>query len=52
MYNLIGTNKQGEEIVLDAIPDDFAASHDAAYCGQYWPDYTNFRLTKIEEPKA
>lgn len=49
MYRLSGKNKVGERITLDEIPDDFAEQHDAAYCGQYWPDYTDFELTKIEK---
>lgn len=49
MYRLSGKNKAGERITLDEIPDDFAEQHDAAYCGQYWPNHTDFELTKIEE---
>lgn len=49
MYRLSGKNIAGERIVLDEIPDDFAEQHDAAYCGQYWPDYTDFVLIKLPE---
>lgn len=50
MYRLTGKDKDGNTVVLDdQIPDDFAAQHDAAYCGQYHPNYTDFELQHIEE---
>lgn len=50
MYQLKAKNDSGEIVVLDnQIPDDFAEQHDATYCGQFWPKYTDFELAKIEE---
>lgn len=50
MYQLKAKNSSGEIVVLDnEIPDDFAEQHDAVYCGQFWPQYTNFELVKIPE---
>ena len=52
MYQLKAKNSSGEIVVLDnEIPDDFAEQHDAVYCGQFWPKYTDFELVKIEEVK-
>ena len=50
MYKLTGKDKNGNIKVLDSeIPDEFAAQHDANYCGQYYPGYTDFELSPIEE---
>ena len=49
MFYLIGKKKNSQEkVLIDKIPDDFAQAHDAAYCGQYWPDYTDFELVKAD----
>lgn len=49
MFTLSGKNAQGEVIILDSsIPDDFAATHSAEKCGEVWPQYHDFVLTKNE----
>ncbi len=48
MYQLKAKNISGEIVTLDEVPDDFAEAHDAAYCGQYWPNYTDFELVKVD----
>lgn len=49
MYKLSGKDKNGNEVILDEVPDSFVVQHNAEYCGQYWPDYTDFVLIKINE---
>ena len=49
MFRLIGKKADGSETILDdQIPDDFAAIHDAEYCGQYYTGYESFRLESVE----
>lgn len=52
MYELSGKDENGVVKVIDRVPDYFAETHDAAYCQQFWPRYTNLKLTKIEVENA
>ena len=49
MYMLQAKNEKNEIVTLDdKIEDDFARTHDAQYCGQFYPDYHDFILLRIE----
>ena len=49
MYRLLAKDKNGKTVILDEkIPDDFASTHSAEDCGRVWPDYTDFKLVKLE----
>lgn len=49
MYQLTGIDEQGNVVVLDSnIPDDFALKNTPEFCGQFYPKYKDFTLSKIE----
>ena len=48
MYVLTGRDKNGN-IRDDKIPNEFALQHDAAYCGQYYPNPTDFAFQIIND---
>lgn len=51
MYMLTAKNEKDETVILDdKIPDYFAANHTPEQCGEYYPAYHDFVLTKIQEP--
>lgn len=55
MYKLIGLTTENQEIICDdKISDEFATTHSAEYCGQYFRHYQghefqSFRLERIPD---
>ena len=50
MYQLTAKDKNGNLVVLDnKIPDEHAEQHTAEYCGQFYPNHTEFDLQPVND---
>lgn len=45
LYTLTGKNEKGETVILDNVLPEELAAKGSEYCGQYYPNYTDFAIT-------